>query len=128
MRIGGGLHLPGVRWRIEDQTADALNCNAAEIGASVLLAEGFFARAEVNFVGARIGGQLACNGGRFDAETGIALDCEAAEIGADVFLTDGVRARALVDCTRARIAGNLRLWGGRISRGSGRKLFCPQTE
>ncbi len=74
--------------------------------------DGFLARAKVNFIGTRIGGQVACAGGRFEAATGIALDADAAEIGADVYLRDGFLARGQVDFRRVRIGGDLQLHRG----------------
>ncbi|MCP2678913.1 hypothetical protein NHF45_05150 [Maricaulaceae bacterium NA33B04] len=117
VRIGGGLFWLGARLRATP--GRALNANAAEIGASVFLCDGFHAAAEVNFTRSQIRGQLDCTGGRFETATGRALSADTAEIGADVFLGDGFFASATIDFVRIRIAGSLNLSGGFLEPANG---------
>ena len=124
--IRGGLYWQGAR--LLATSGRALNADAADIGADVLLRGGFRAAAEVNFVRARIGGHLACDGGRFEAKTGRALNANAAEIGASVFLYDGFRAAAEVDLVGARIAGQLSCRGGRFEAKTGRALNADAAD
>ncbi|MDC1468049.1 hypothetical protein N8380_04945, partial [Planktomarina temperata] len=78
--------------------------------------EGFEAQGEVNLVGAKIDGQMACNRGKFLAE-GIALHCDATIVGADVFLQDEFEARGRINLNRAEIAGNLVLSSATLTTG-----------
>ncbi|GAB5449273.1 hypothetical protein [Gymnodinialimonas sp.] len=104
-QIGGQLGCDGGAFKATE--GRALNCDAAEVGASVFLSDGFEALGEVNLMRARIGGQLACEDGAFKATKGLALSCQAAEIGADVLLRGTFSATQLVDFTRAVVVGNL---------------------
>jgi hypothetical protein len=121
--IGGQLACDGGRFLAAEGWA--LNCNGARIGADLFLrtqiVEGkeqvFVAKAEVNLVGAEIGGQLACDGGRFLVAKGRALNCQAARIGADVFLRDRFEARAGVDFVRANIVGSMKIEGAVLEFG-----------
>ena len=66
--------------------------------------------------GAKITGQLACDGGRFLAKD-VALNCDAITVGADVFLRGGFEARGTINLNRAEIAGNLDLSGATLTTG-----------
>jgi hypothetical protein len=99
----GALFLPGCA------APQGLNLVRLTTRGDVHLRKGFEAGATVNLVGARIGGQLACHGGRFLAPDGRALNCQAARIGASVFLWKGFEAQEKVDFVRADIGGNLRV-------------------
>lgn len=73
-----------------DRSGIVLDCDSASIGASVFLATRdagtpFSARGQINFVGATIGGQLACVG-TFENQNGSALVFEAASIRSSLFL------------------------------------------
>ncbi|WP_181319010.1 hypothetical protein [Rhodobacter aestuarii] len=92
----------------------ALNCDAAVIGAAVFLSDGFTATGEVNFVGAKITGQLSCDGGSFSALQGRALNCDSAVIGANVFLRNGFTATGEVNFVRTEVTGNLRCRSAKI--------------
>ncbi len=98
----------------------ALDCDALTVGADVFLSDGFVATGPVNLSGARIGGQLACSGGRFEAAQGVALDCNALTVGADVFLSGGFVATGPVSLIGARIDGQLACSGGRFEAAHGR--------
>ena len=70
--------------RLENPAGIALSADQAEIGKSVLLSklsgsiEGFHASGAVKLLGARIGGQLNCNGGQFHNCGGTALSLQEA--------------------------------------------------
>lgn len=68
---------------------DKLNADRITVKSSVFLRNGFTATGKVRLLGARIGGNLACNGGTFTPKTGYALICQRAEIRGGVFLGYG---------------------------------------
>ncbi|MCS6622266.1 hypothetical protein N0B44_05025 [Roseibacterium beibuensis] len=121
-RIGGQFSCAGGAF--EASEGEALNCNGAQIGASVFLCDKFRAMAEVNFGRAEIGGQLNCTGGAFEAAEGRALNCDAARIGADVILRADPEhpdkpflAVGRVNFTRADVVGVLLVNGAEIKAG-----------
>ncbi|MDP3961428.1 MAG: hypothetical protein Q8Q26_15445 [Pseudorhodobacter sp.] len=114
----GGLYLPGCR------AAQGLDLQCARFAGGVFLRGGFHASGEVNLRGARITGQLACNGGRFDGARGMALSCEGMTVGASVFLSDGFHASGEVNLRGARITGQLACVGGRFDGAGGMALSC----
>jgi len=97
----GGLYLTGSR------AEQGVDLHRLTTKSNVHLRDGFQATGTVDLGGARIGGQLACSGGRFDGAGGKAINCNAAWIGAEVFLDDGFHASGLVDFTGARIESDL---------------------
>jgi hypothetical protein len=88
----------------------------------VFLREGFVARGTVRLLGAEIGGDLDCNGGRFETPGGNALACDRATIGGGAFLNDGFVARGTVRLLGAQIGGNLDCGGGRFETPGGNAL------
>jgi len=74
---------------------------------SVHLRRGFVAEMGVDLTGARIGGQLACNGGRFFNPGGHALAAQGAVIDGDVMLRDGFVANGTVNFSGAVLRGQL---------------------
>jgi hypothetical protein len=103
----------------------ALNCTGTTIGGHVLLCRQrdgarFEATGEVQFPGAKIGGDLNCVGGKFSHPEKVALNCDGATIGGRVFLQrqkNGPRFEATgeVRFLGAKIAGVLNCGGGRFS-------------
>jgi len=114
----GGLYLTG------SQCPAGLDLHRLEAETNVHLRGGFHCTGLADLRGVRIGGQLACIGGRFDRAGGLALNCDAATVGADVFLRDGFAATGEVNLRRARIGGQLSCIGGRFDRGEGTALGC----
>jgi hypothetical protein len=94
----------------------------------VFLREGFHATGEVRLLGARIGGGLGCNAGRFENPGGDALSCDGAEITGDVFLHNGFHASGAVRLLGARIGGDLACDGGRFDNPKGVALHCDRVE
>ncbi|MDP2737594.1 MAG: hypothetical protein Q8O82_02530, partial [Pseudorhodobacter sp.] len=112
-----GLVLSGCR------ALQGVNLQGATIAANLFL-RGFSCTGLVDLGGARITGQLACDGGRFDGAGGPALTCQAVTVGADVLLTDGFHATGEVNLTRATITGQLACNGGWFDGAGGRALTC----
>ncbi|WP_101067468.1 hypothetical protein [Roseovarius salinarum] len=103
-----GSHLPGLR-------ADRL-----EARGNVFL-RGVQATGEVRLLGARIGGNLDCDGGRFENAGGWALNADRLEARGNVFLR-GVEATGEVRLPGGRISGDLACEGGRFENAGGRAL------
>ena len=95
-----------------------------ETTGGVFLREGFHASGEVCLLGARIGGNLECDGGRFENPEGVALACDGLETAGDVFLRDGFHASGEVRLLGARIGGDLDCNGGRFEKPKGVALQC----
>lgn len=104
-----GLYLTGTH--LPKLNAQRLQCNGP-----LHLSDGFLATGLVDLVGAEIGGQLACVGGKFLAK-GMALNCDAISVGADVLLLGEFEARGEINLTWAEIAGNLWISGATLTTG-----------
>lgn len=92
----------------------ALSADRIVVGGSIFLGGSFRADGEVRMLGARIGSDLDCSGGKFNGPEIIAngairraLSLHAATVRGNVFLREGFAARGEVSFTGARIDGNL---------------------
>lgn len=126
--IGSSLECAGAKFEVGADRTATLNCNGATIAKSVFLRNGtsnaFHANGPVDFVGAHIGGNLECSGGRFEAGNAeYALSCDGATIGESAFLRADSRepffASGLVDFRGAYVGGQMDCSGGRFERGTG---------
>jgi hypothetical protein len=115
-----GLYLPGSHCR------QGLNLVRLKTETDVHLSDAFKAEGLVNLIGARIGGQLACDGGQFLNPGHTALDCDAAQIASDVFLRgkstadggiDRFRAEGEVNFVRATVDGTLEVQHATLNGG-----------
>lgn len=96
----------------------ALNADRAVVEGGVFLRNGFRADGEVRLLGAQIGGDLDCNGGKFKAplyagdSRNRALSAHTVTVRGNVFLHDGFHTEGEVGFPGAQIAGNLECtWG-----------------
>lgn len=115
----GALYLPGCA------APKGLTLHRLETRRGVHLNYGFVAEGMVDLAGARIGGLLACNGGRFAAKQ-VALNCDGAWIRNAVFLRDGFNAEGEVNFIGAEIGGQLECDGGRFA-GKPMALDCDSA-
>jgi hypothetical protein len=117
-RIDGDVYFGGARLSNEGATlvgqsggefADkaAIDGDKAEIRGSVYLDYPFRAKGTVQFVGAKIGGDLYCQGAKLSNERGYALWAEGAEIGRAVDLRNGFNAIGEVRVLGVKIGGDL---------------------
>jgi hypothetical protein len=128
----GALFLP-------DCAVPGLDLHRLRTEGNVHINDGFRSIGTVDLGGARIGGQSACTGGRFEGpeeraadgttRVGTALNGNAMTVGADVFLrTDDkgapFHATGEVNLVRAAITGQLDCTGGRFDGAGGRALDC----
>jgi ribosomal protein L18 len=117
--IGGNLECDGGKFRNPAQadiaeSGMALNAEGAKVTGGVLLRNGFAAQGMVRLFGSEIGGNLECDGGRFQnpaqanvAESGMALNAEGAKVARAVYLRNGFAAQGQVRLYGAQIGGDL---------------------
>ncbi|MEM9196337.1 MAG: hypothetical protein AAGD12_00655, partial [Pseudomonadota bacterium] len=104
-------------------TADGLRTTG-----SVHLANKFEAQGAVRLLGAKIGGDLACVGGKFRNSGGNAINADGIETGGSVFLNDGFEAERKVRLLGAKIGGNLECDGGTFHNEDGDALSADRIE
>lgn len=96
-----------------------LMLQGARIEGSCFLRRGFHSVGQVSLAGARIGGQLDAENGRFEAVNGIALNAQDARIEGAVYLRRGFDATGLVSLSGAQIGGRLSCRGARFANDDG---------
>src|SRR6266849_4368870 len=125
-RIGGNLTCDGSK--LQNPAAanvaeggEALNAEATVVRGAVLLRNGFAAEGQVRLFGTRIGGNLNCDGGKFQNPAkagcpggGMALNVEGAKVVGSVLLRRGFIAQGQVKLFGTQIGGNLDCNGGKI--------------
>jgi hypothetical protein len=89
------------------------------VDGSLFLREGFEAEGAVSLLGAHIGGQLNCAGGKFRNSEGLALDLERCDVAQSAFLGAGFEAEGKVDMVGAHIGGELSCDGGKFRNPEG---------
>ncbi|MEM6334788.1 MAG: hypothetical protein AAF823_15750 [Planctomycetota bacterium] len=116
--IGGNLDCIGGRF--DNKRSDALSVDGAKIKGNVFMNcsgdQRFHATGEVRLLGAHIGGDLDCGGGRFENKGGHALSADRAEVKSSVFLSRS-------GDERFHATGAVRLPGAHIGGG----LYCTGT-
>ena len=123
-RIGSSLECDGANLtnRTDDGTGLALAADHVEIGGAVLLRNGFASQGTVSLIGARIGGNLECDGASLTNDTpdgtGVALAAENAVIGGAVLLRHGFVAQGGVSLLGATIGSNVECCGASFSNWS----------
>jgi hypothetical protein len=115
------LSLPGTRAR-------AITADGVVVKGAVFLRDDFRAEGEVRFLGARIGGNLECDGATFEnrAQDGVAggnsLNVDGAVVKGGVFLRNGFSAKGEVRLLNAQIGGHLDCNGATFENPSGYAL------
>ena len=109
---------------LQGSAVPGIGGDRAAIKGDVFLNNGFRASGEVRFLGARIGGSLACTRGTFAPKEGHALSCDRAVIKGSVFLDEGFKATGEVLFLDARIGGSLACTGGTFAPEKGDALSC----
>jgi len=90
-------------WVAQDGQGFSLSAPKMKVAANVSLNHQFTAYGEVALNGANIGGQLLCDGGRFEK----GLVAQSLRTGEDVFLSEGFKSNGEVDLSGADIVGQL---------------------
>jgi hypothetical protein len=148
-RIGGALDCSGSRF--EGGGGIALNCDGVRVDGSVHLnweewngkLFRFNACGSVHFSGAKITGELNCDGGRFDGNGAFALVCDSAEIDRSVFIRSALTERGplllapnkfltfealgTVRFVHAHIGGDLDCLGAHFDASNGHALVCDEA-
>lgn len=109
--IGASLSCNGGLF--ENKVSDAISCDSARIGGSILCRERFRAIGAVRFPNIIVDGDLDCRGGRFKNDVGLALFCYGAEIGGGLFFPDNIQAKGFISLAHAKVgalADNINCW------------------
>ena len=86
------------------------------------LRDGFHASGDVRLLGAQVGGDLECNGGRVEHPKGRALNADRMRVTGSVFLGDGFHASGEVRLLGAQVGSNFDCSDGRFEHPEGRAL------
>jgi hypothetical protein len=102
---------------------------SADIAGNVFFDEGFHAVAPVQLIGATVGGQLNCVGGRIEGSLSeTALCCDQAHVGGSIFLREGFHAKGTVRLPGVAVGGQIDCSGGRFeSRPKRDALICDRA-
>jgi hypothetical protein len=92
------------------------------VKSSVFLRDGFEARGETRFVGARIGGNLECSSALISNPAGYSLNAYGLEVDGSVLLCDGFRSEGEVYLSDATIGKQLDCDNGCFRNANGRAL------
>ena len=102
--------------------AQGLLADGLTTKSSMNLRNGFSAEGEVRLLGANIGGDLDCAGGKFNNSDGNALFADGLTTKGSVNLRNGFSAEGEVRLLGANIRGNLDCVGGKFDNSDGRVL------
>jgi hypothetical protein len=106
----------------------SLEASGADIRGTVWLDGGFSSQGGVDFYGAKIGGDLNCNAGKFHREGGLALDARQTDVGGTVFLDGGFSAIGGVNLYGSHIRGDLNCNGSSFKGRKDSALFAESAE
>ncbi|WP_157839577.1 hypothetical protein [Comamonas testosteroni] len=93
---------------------------------SVFLGNGFRSAAEVQFRGARIGGDFNCRGGQLNADKGVSLRAQGMDIFGNAIFDDGFVATGEVQLMDAQIRCNLDFSSGQLKNDFGAALCADR--
>lgn len=109
-----------VRWadisgiNLQGTWLDSIGGDGVHVKTNVFLRQGFHANGQVRLLGARIGGNIECDGSTFDNPTrpgalqsGVAFAADGAVVNGAVFMRNGFRAVGAVRLLGAQIGGRL---------------------
>jgi hypothetical protein len=127
--IGSDLACDGGTFATGEHDHPTLAAGGVTVGGQVSLRDGFRAKGEVGLYGAKISGDLACDGGIFLNPGKRALNAGRVTVGGTVLLrkssrpqADGFRAEGEVGLYGANISGDLLCDGGVFLNVTGRAL------
>ena len=139
----GTVQLPGAKiasqlichgGRFYNKRGDALAADGVEVNVGIFLSKApgetgrFHATGAVRLLGAKIGGQLNCVGGRFENPGGNALTADGMEIRGSAQLGAGLHATGEVSLDGARISDDLSCSGGQFEHLDGIALSANRAE
>jgi hypothetical protein len=103
-----------------------LTADGARFDGWLNLRDGTLMAGEVRLLGATIGGNLDCIGGRFENINGHALSADLVRVRGTVNLSNGFHAKGEVRLLGATIGGNLACKGGQFENPIGRALSADR--
>ena len=104
--------------------AQGLHADGLTTKGDVNLRDGFSAESEVRLLGANIGRNLDCKGGKFNNSDGDALSADGLTTAGNVNLRDGFSAEGEVRLLDAHIGRNLDCKGGKFNNPDGKALYA----
>jgi hypothetical protein len=125
-KIGGSLECDGGRFlnpanAAITESGMAINAEAIKVNGSVFLRNDFLAEGQVRLFRAEIGGDLSCDGGKFQNPptagvpgSGMALNAEAIKVTGSVLLRNGFAAEGGVRLFAAQIGRNVECDSGKF--------------
>jgi hypothetical protein len=123
-KVGGDVDCSGATITTGEQgDAECIVADAAEIGGSVLLTEGFSARGCVRFVRSRVEGDLRCSGAHLENPDGDALLLRRSMIGGNLGLEE-IEALGEIELVGASIGDSLIASGARLENGDRNALVA----
>jgi hypothetical protein len=130
MQVGGHLVCTGGTFEAPPQAAvsegrgAALNLGSVSVKGSVFLNDGFTAEGAVRIIGARVDGNLICEGGKFNNPwvsgvpgSGKAINADGVTVKFSSFLRDGFRADGTVRFVSAEIGRDFACTGAKLGDG-----------
>ena len=112
-------HIKGL-FSLAGSAVRGLNADRLICRSSVFLRGGFTSSGEIRLLGATIGGNLGCDGGKFENSKGTALIADQIKVMGSVSMGDGFRAKGEVRLRGAKIGGNLECTGGKFEKPDGK--------
>ena len=135
-KIGGNLDCSGGIF--ENNGQNALLADRAQVAGSLLLCNmivqgpndirKFHAIGEVRLLGAEIGSNLDCRGGKFENAGGDALSADGAKVTGNIFLGNSFHAIGTVSFIGAEFGGQLNCSGGIFENKNGNALAADQAK
>lgn len=124
--IGGNLNCTNGHFSNPGENKGALIADEINVNGNVLLDGTFKAEGEVRFIGATIGGQLNCAGGRFSNPEGCALNLGEAHVKRGVYLRNAFKAEGEVRLVGAIIGMQFNCTDAQFSNPAGNALSADQ--
>jgi hypothetical protein len=112
--IGGNLECDRATIINTNRPGKALSAEGLKVDGSVFLRDGFTAEGEVRFMGAVVGGNVECDGGRFNNSGFYALKADGIKVEGAVRLQKNFIAAGEVSLVGAQINGDLDCEGGQF--------------
>lgn len=127
IKINGSLHFSNAFLKAhnsdkEENKDTALTFSSAKIAGNVWMDEKFIAEGEVKFIGANIGGDLKCSGGKFINPKGRAINADISEVNGNVFFDKDeyndytFKSYGEVKLSGAKIKGQLRCCNAKFEK------------
>lgn len=113
-------HLPELG--LSGSRINGLRADHMVVTGGVYLVGAHVSMGEVRLLGARIGGNLSCDGSRFDNPEGNAIIADGMHVEGDVFFRNGFAAQGCIRLPGSQIGGDLSCGGASFRKAGGRAI------